>query len=82
MYTLIIKVGCPYCAKAITTLQQSGEKHNVIDYFKLSKQLKEDLSYVIKSMNNNNDHHTYPKIFKDNKFIGGYSELLTFLRTI
>jgi glutaredoxin len=82
IYTVIIKVGCPYCEKAVSVLQKKGKKHYVVDYFKLSKQYKEYLSEVIKEMNNGNDHSTYPKVFKNDKFVGGCEQLLSLLRTI
>ena len=74
-YTLIIKQNCPYSNKAISLLKKNKKNHKVVDYFKLSKKIQADISNVIKEQNNNIDYLYHPKIFKNDKFIGGFDNL-------
>ena len=74
-YLVLIKIGCPYSENAISLLKEKKQKHHVIDYFKLSKKMKENVNELIKSLNKNKEYNYYPKIFKNEKFIGGYDKL-------
>ena len=74
-YSVIIKQNCPYSEDAVALLKKNKKKHKVIDYFKLSAKIKKDISKSIKEQNNNVDYVYYPKIFKNDKFIGGFDKL-------
>ena len=74
-YTVIIKQNCPYSSNAVSLLKKNKKKNKVVDYFKLSKKIQKDISNVIKEQNNNDDYIQHPKIFKNDKFIGGFDKL-------
>jgi glutaredoxin len=74
-YTVIIKQNCPYSINAVSMLKKNKKKYKVVDYFKLSKKIQKDISDVIKQQNNNIDYSYHPKIFKNDKFIGGFDKL-------
>jgi glutaredoxin len=74
-YTVIIKQNCPYSIDAVALLKKNKKKHKVIDYFKLSKNIKKEISKVIKEQNNNVEYSYHPKIFKNDEFIGGFDKL-------
>ena len=74
-YTVIIKQNCPYSNNAVSLLKKNKKQHRVVDYFKLSKKIHTDISNVIKHQNNNTDYIQHPKIFKNDKFIGGFDKL-------
>ena len=74
-YTVIIKENCPYSIKAVSLLKKNNKNYKVVDYFKLSEKLQTDISNVIKQQNKNNDYLYHPKIFKNDKFIGGFDKL-------
>lgn len=77
-YTVIIKQNCPYSINAVSLLKKNKKKHKVVDYFKLSEKIRKDISEVIKDQNNI-DYLYHPKIFKNDKFIGGFDKLLKIL---
>lgn len=77
-YTVIIKQNCPYSINAVSLLKKNKKKHKVVDYFKLSGKIRKDISEVIKDQNNI-DYLYHPKIFKNDKFIGGFDKLLKIL---
>ena len=64
--TIITKEGCPFCEKAKLLAQERNYYVTVMDRDEYpAKELLKDVSW-----------NTYPKIFIDGKFIGGYQELL------
>jgi glutaredoxin len=78
-YTVIIKQNCPYSIDSISLLKKNKIKHKVIDYFKLSKKIRKNISDIIKQQNNNIDYLYHPKIFRNEEFIGGFDKLLKIL---
>ena len=48
-YLVLIKIGCPYSENAISLLKEKKQKHHVVDYFKLSKKMKDNVNELIKS---------------------------------
>jgi len=65
---MIIKVGCPYCINAETFLNSNNIKYEKLDYTQ-----HRDLDSEITTRTG---HRTYPKIYLDGKFIGGYTDLI------
>jgi len=66
---IVTKPGCEYCSKAIELINiQKNVNLTVKDY-----KNKEIHDIIV-----NIDWNTYPKIFINNKFIGGYNEVLQF----
>ena len=64
--TIITKEGCPFCEKAKLLARERNYYVTVMDRDEYpAKELLKDVFW-----------NTYPKIFIDGKFIGGYQELL------
>jgi glutaredoxin len=76
-FTIYSKSGCPYCDKAKKLLDD--DTLTVIDCDPYLIDTKEKFLEFIKILSNK-DHKTFPIIFKDNTFIGGYSDLLNCLK--
>lgn len=66
------KTGCPYCSSAKEFLQ--AYKPKIIEFTELSEKEQESVQNRIKEQTGK-EYRTYPKIFIDNKFIGGFSDL-------
>jgi glutaredoxin len=69
-YTIYSKSSCKYCNLAKKILP-----HAV--FFQCDKWLEKDREEFIKQMDKltKNEHRTFPMIFKDGIFIGGYNEI-------
>jgi glutaredoxin 3 len=65
------KVGCPYCVKAIDLLHRNGIKYREITYDPLSPTYTQNAQKLMAQTGS----RTFPQIFIDGKFIGGYAEL-------
>jgi glutaredoxin len=76
--TIYTKTGCSYCTKAISFLQDLGLKFTIID----SDPYLADKDALLAFIQNlaGKEHKTFPIVFFDGKFIGGYDDLLLFLR--
>ena len=72
-FTIYSKSGCPNCSKTKTILKEKKIFFNVID---CDDYLIEDklafLEFIAKIANQ--EYKTFPIVFNDNKFIGGYNE--------
>ena len=75
-FTVYGRSGCSYCHQAVNQLEKAGYPFDYIDIYKqgLSKQ---DVSERIKQ-----PVYSMPQIQHGDKYLGGYMELLAYLRTI
>jgi glutaredoxin len=71
-YTIYSKSGCPSCSKAKTLLKD--EEVLLIDCDEFLIEDKEDFLEYMKTIIGK-EYRMFPMIFKDGKFIGGFSEL-------
>ena len=72
-FTVYGRAGCPYCDRTVELLKTSGERFKYFQRERLEAsryQFHEDLAKYI-----GNYGKTFPLIFYNGKFIGGYSEL-------
>lgn len=72
-YTIYSKHGCPYCTKAKSLLSNQTPRTYVVecdDYLQDNKAAFLDFIKEIAGV----EHRTFPMIFYDGKFIGGYTE--------
>jgi glutaredoxin 3 len=76
-YTIYTKSGCPYCDKAKALL--NIDNPIIINCDEMLVDKKEEFLQFIKELTQKN-HRTFPMVFKDSTFIGGYSDLLNFLK--
>ncbi len=59
---------CPYCVKAKSYFTERELKYEEIDLT--------DKPAEIEELKNSTGHRTVPQIFVDDKFIGGYSDMM------
>lgn len=65
---MLIKAGCPYCINAEKFLDGHGIRYEKLDYTQ-HRDLDADITA-------RTGHRTYPKIYLDGKFVGGYTDLV------
>lgn len=64
---IIIKPGCPFCGMALTLLNRENIKYE--------KYLLSEVPEADQEITDSYRHRTYPKIFLDREFVGGYDKL-------
>lgn len=79
-FVVFYKQGCPYSEKAVNYLKEKNKAFRVYfikdkDKDRLFKCLTESNSLPVNKIN----HRTFPTIFHNKQFVGGYSDLLQFL---
>lgn len=73
--------GCPYCTNAIKYLKDNKYKHK---YYEMNKyrdifiKILKDLNDMYPTLEINMNHETFPVIFYNKKFIGGFDDLKLF----
>ena len=77
-FTVYTKQNCPYCVKAKTILSNTNTQFQVVecDVF-----LEIDKTAFLDTMRQRTgrDYRTFPMIFDNGVFVGGYSELQSYL---
>lgn len=73
-YTIYSKSGCPFCDKAKILLTDE-----IVSVINCDPYLINEFLEFIKELTEK-DHKSFPIIFRDAKFIGGYSDLLNYLK--
>lgn len=70
-WEIIVLEGCPFCEKALELMAEKGWIYKKITANRFNKQaVVEPVKHLI------GDHQTFPLIFYNDEFIGGYQELL------
>ena len=77
-FTVYSKSGCSYCTKVKQLLRDKQIFFLEVDCDKYLLEDKEGFLSFIKEKANK-EYRTFPMIFKDGKFIGGFSETQTFI---
>jgi glutaredoxin len=77
-FTIYSKSGCPNCAKVKTYLKDKNLLFNVVDCDEYLIEAKEEFLTFIKNLAQK-ECRTFPMIFFDGKFIGGYQETLEYV---
>ena len=72
-YTIYTKSGCMYCTKAKKLLV--NEDIQLIDCDEYLLENKESFLNFINTITNNSNSKTFPIIFHNKRYIGGYIEL-------
>jgi len=78
-YTIYSKSDCSYCNKAKQLLADDNLTIYICDSY-LNTNKEEFLDFIKK--NTGNDNYRFPIIFKDSKYVGGYSDLLILLKEL
>lgn len=76
-YTIYSKSGCPNCTKAKKLI--TSEKPFVVDCDDYLIEEKEEFLFFMSTLIKK-EYRVFPMIFKDGKFIGGFSELEKFYK--
>lgn len=80
--TIYTKTNCPYCKKALELINKKYKKEDIEVIDVLENYIKEDtyekdkqsfLTFIKK--HTKKDYETFPMIFIDGKFIGGFDDL-------
>lgn len=82
-YIIFFDYGCYYSESALKLLREKGKKYKGYEISKISGGLSKLINKLSKNketINFNLNHKTKPIIFYNNKFIGGYSELVNMLQ--
>ncbi len=79
-YTIYTKSGCTYCTKAKKLLVNEDNNNNLqmIDCDEYLIENKDEFLNFIQNITNNPTHKSFPIIFHNKKYIGGYIELETY----
>jgi len=78
-YTVYTKSGCPFCDKALTALQGVSFVEWVsADAYLVDPESKEAFLRAIEAFAGEK-WRTFPMVFHDGRFVGGYTDLLSYL---
>jgi len=77
-YTIYSKTGCPYCVKAKALLENLTPPTYIVDCDEYLKQHKEEFLDFVKRLADGVEHRTFPVVFYEGKFVGGYKETQEF----
>jgi len=73
-YTVYSKSGCPYCTKVKDLLQEHSREFVVVDCDEYLIENKEAFLSFIETVNGGISHRTFPMVFRDGNWIGGFTE--------
>ena len=77
-YMVYTKTNCPYCTRVKDLLLGNVVDAEITiincDKYLMESKVKERFLEFIKSVNGGIDHRTFPMVFYDGKFIGGFME--------
>ncbi len=76
-FTIYSKTGCIYCDKVKSFLTDSGYEYTVIMCDDILKSNKIDFLDFIESISGV-PHNTFPIVFHNGNFIGGYNDTVKF----
>lgn len=76
-YTIYSKSGCLYCTKAMTLLQNEKPELLYVDCDEFLLENKQEFLNQMKSLIGY-EYKTFPMIFKNGHFIGGYTKTQEF----
>jgi len=82
-YMIYTKTNCPYCTKAKDLLLHNDKVKVEItiincDKYLMEQEVKEQFLEFIKTVNGGISHRTFPMVFYDGKFIGGFTDMEKF----
>ena len=78
-YTIYSKSGCIYCDKSKMLLKIDNPVVVDCDPYLVTHSNKEEFLQFINDLAKS-EHRTFPIIFRDTKYVGGYSDLLQMLK--
>lgn len=78
-YTIYSKDNCHFCKRAKQLLDEKNMQYKEINLDPINK--REEYDNVVPGLKEKTSQSTFPFIFMDDKFIGGYSELVLKLLT-
>ena len=78
-YTIYSKSGCSYCVKAKQLLVETKKNMHIVECDDYLLENKEAFLAFIQNLAEGKVHRTFPIVFYDAQYIGGYTELVKFL---
>jgi glutaredoxin 3 len=79
-FTIYSKSGCPNCTKAKNLLKEKNLNFNIVDCDDFLIEDKENFLIFIQDISGK-EYRTFPMIFDNKKFIGGFTEMQKYLDT-
>ena len=79
MFYIYTLRGCRYCEMAKDLLKRKYQPYETYEFSTLSSEEQSKIQSIIKVNNKGKAYEYFPKIFFNNKFIGGYDDLTKFL---
>jgi len=79
-YTIYIKSGCPYCERVKYLLQNVSPQPLYIDCDPFLTFNRSKFLFFIKQLTGGLEYKTFPMVFLNKYFIGGYNETLQFCK--
>lgn len=84
IYLIFYVNSCPYCRNALDLLKSKNKAHNGYDINNICDKYNTEFTNIIKSIQDANifdtKHSTKPLIFHKGKYIGGYNDLVNFIK--
>jgi len=80
-FTIYSKSGCKNCTKVKQFLQENKIYYKVVDCDEYIIEDKETFLLFIKDVAQK-EYNTFPMVFNDTKFIGGYNETVEYVKKI
>jgi glutaredoxin len=80
IYLIFGLSGCKYCIKSIEFVQSNNlpfKYYEISKYYEIFIPILNELSELDNKLNIDPNHRTFPVIFYNKKFLGGYAELST-----
>jgi glutaredoxin len=78
-YTIYSKSGCNYCVKAKQLLVETGKNVDIVECDDYLLENKEAFLAFIQNLAGGKEHRTFPIVFYNSDYIGGYTELAKFV---
>jgi glutaredoxin len=80
-FTVYTKSGCKFCTEVKKLLKKNKLDFHVIDANDYLLYSKEDFLFFIKTITNT-DYKTFPMVFYNNTFIGGYIDTEKYIENV
>lgn len=81
VFTIYSKSGCSYCVKAKNLLKDKNKQMHIIDCDDYLLENKEGFLDFIQNLAAGKEHRTFPIVFYNTQYIGGFTELQNKLMT-
>ena len=81
-FTIYTKPKCGYCEKAKELLKNENNIYKIIDCDNYCFHHRNDFISFMKNKTNNTWNNTFPIIFHNEKYIGGFTDLVKYIENL